>query len=177
MERRSTKDLVLAGLFIAIGLILPFITGQIPEVGSRLLPMHIPVLIAGFVVGWRYGLLIGLITPVLRSILFTMPPMQTAIAMSFELAAYGCLTGLLYNILPRRPLYTYATLILSMIGGRMIWGIVSIFIYGFGDNAFTWGAFITGGFINAIPGIILQIVIIPVIIIALERANLIQNEK
>ena len=176
MNKNSTKKLVLAGLFIAIGLVLPFLTGKIPEFGRRLLPMHIPVLIAGFVLGWKYGLVVGFITPLLNSVLFTMPHMfPTAIAMALELAAYGCLTGLFYEIFPKNLVYTYATLILSMLGGRVVWGIVNIFLLGFGENAFTWQAFIAGGFINAIPGIILQIIIIPIIIIALERSNLIES--
>jgi riboflavin transporter FmnP len=176
MEKTLTRNLVLAGLFIAIGLILPFITGQIPEIGRQLLPMHIPVLIAGFVLGWKYGLVVGLIVPILRSLLFTMPHMfPTAVAMSFELAAYGCLTGLLYNAFPKKNGYIYATLILSMLGGRVIWGIVSLILYGFTETAFTWKAFMAGAFVNAIPGIIIQIIIIPILIMALERSNLIEK--
>src|SRR5690606_3692640 len=105
---KTTRKLVLAGLFIAIGLVLPFITGQIPEIGKQLLPMHIPVLIAGFVIGWKYGLVVGFIVPILRSLIFLMPPMfPTAVAMSFELAAYGCLTGLLYDKFPKENSYIY----------------------------------------------------------------------
>ena len=178
MEKKSTRNLVLAGLFIAIGLILPFLTGQIPEIGNKLLPMHIPVLIAGFVLGWKYGLVVGLIVPVLRSALFTMPPMfPTAVAMSFELAAYGCLTGLLYDAFPKRTGYIYAALILSMLGGRVVWGIVSLILYGFGETAFTWKMFVAGGFVNALPGIIIQIIIIPIIIMALKRSNLIEGRE
>lgn len=178
MEKKSTRNLVLAGLFIAIGLILPFLTGQIPEIGNKLLPMHIPVLIAGFVLGWKYGLVVGLIVPVLRSALFTMPPMfPHAVAMSFELAAYGCLTGLLYDAFPKKTSSIYATLILSMLGGRVVWGIVSLILYGFGETAFTWQMFVAGGFVNAIPGIIIQIVIIPIIIMALEKSNLVEDGR
>ncbi|WP_322597248.1 ECF transporter S component [Acetivibrio straminisolvens] len=93
----STKRLVLSGLFLALGLLIPFLTAQIPSLGSRLLLMHIPVLLCGFICGWPYGLIIGLVLPVFRSMLFGMPPMfPTAVAMAFELAAYGLMTGLLY---------------------------------------------------------------------------------
>lgn len=171
----TTRKLVLAGLFIAIGLVLPFITGQIPEIGKQLLPMHIPVLIAGFVIGWKYGLAVGFILPILRSLLFSMPPMfPTAIAMSFELATYGCLTGLLYDRLPKKTPYIYITLILSMLGGRVVWGIVSLILYGISGTGFGWEAFMAGAFMNALPGIIIQIIIIPIIIIALERSSLIE---
>lgn len=171
----TIRKLVLAGLFIAIGLVLPFITGQIPEIGKQLLPMHIPVLIAGFVIGWKYGLAVGFILPILRSLLFSMPPMfPTAIAMSFELATYGCLTGLLYDSLPKKTPYIYITLILSMLGGRVVWGIVSLILYGISGTGFGWEAFMAGAFMNALPGIIIQIIIIPIIIIALERSSLIE---
>jgi riboflavin transporter FmnP len=176
MKKSSTKFLVLAGLFLALGLVMPFLTGQIPSIGNKLLPMHIPVLLAGFVCGWPYGLAVGFIVPIFRSILFGMPPMiPTAAAMAFELAAYGFLSGLLYKFLPKKNAYIYAALIVSMIGGRIIWGIVSFLLYGLRGNAFTWQMFMAGAFINAIPGIIIQIVIIPIIIIALKNARLIER--
>ncbi len=175
---KTTRKLVLAGLFIAIGLVLPFITGQIPEIGKQLLPMHIPVLIAGFVIGWKYGLVVGFIVPILRSLIFLMPPMfPTAVAMSFELAAYGCLTGLLYDKFPKENSYIYITLILSMLGGRVVWGIVSLILYGISGTGFGWEAFMAGAFVNALPGIIIQIIIIPIIIMALKRSNLIEGRE
>jgi len=172
----STRKLVLSGLFIALGLYLPFLTAQIPSIGSKLLPMHIPVLISGFVLGWPYGLLIGLITPITRSLLFGMPPMMpTAVAMSFELAAYGAVTGFLYKLLPKKEAFTAVSLLVAMLVGRIVWGSASYFIFGLSGKTFTWKLFVTNGFINAIPGITLQILIIPVIIIALRKAKLIQN--
>lgn len=171
---KSTKNLVLAGLFLALGLVIPFLTAQIPNLGSRLLPMHIPVLLCGFVCGWRYGLSVGFVVPVLRSMLFGMPPMfPHAIAMAFELATYGLLAGLFYQLLPKKNFSTYLTLILAMIGGRIVWGIASLVLYGLNGLPFTWQIFVGGAFINAIPGIIVQIILIPIIIMALERARLI----
>ncbi len=176
MKKLLTKNMVLSGLFIALGLIMPFLTAQIPSVGSRLLPMHIPVLLCGFVCGWQYGLIVGFIAPLFRSILFGMPPMfPIAVAMAFELATYGCVAGLLYKLLPKKNIYIYISLILSMICGRIVFGIVNIFLYGLSGSAFTWKIFFAGTFINAIPGIVLQIIIIPSIIIALSRAKLIEN--
>ena len=172
----SLRRLVLSGLFIALGLVMPFLTGQIPEIGSMLLPMHIPVLVCGFVCGWPYGLAVGFITPPLRHWIFGMPPMPNAIAMAFELAVYGFCTGLFYRLLPKRNVFVYASLILSMICGRIVWGIASLVIYGLTDKAFTWQMFAAGAVLNAIPGIILQIVVIPPIIIALRRGNLLRDE-
>ncbi|HHW01091.1 MAG TPA: ECF transporter S component [Clostridiaceae bacterium] len=176
MKRLSTKKLVLSGLFLAIGLLLPFLIGQIPSVGRRLLPMHIPVLLCGFVCGWPYGLIVGFILPVFRSVLFSMPHMfPDAIAMAFELATYGFMTGLLHKLLPKKKGFIFVSLILSMICGRIVWGCVSLILYGLGNMAFTWELFMAGAFINAIPGIVIQIIIIPVIVVALAKARLIES--
>ena len=88
--RKALKKLSLSSMFLAIGLVLPFFTGQIPQVGSMMLPMHIPVLLCGLICGWKYGLMVGFVLPPLRSVLFGMPPLfPTGAAMAFELAAYG----------------------------------------------------------------------------------------
>lgn len=176
MRKNQTKNITLSGLFIALGLLLPFLTGQIPNIGRMLLPMHIPVLLCGFVCGWPYGLITGFVTPLLRSVIFGMPPLLSAAAMAFELATYGFTTGLLYKFLAKNNFFVYVTLIVSMICGRIVWGIASLVIYGLSGSAFTWTAFLAGAFIDAIPGIILQIIVIPVIIIALKRGNLISND-
>lgn len=169
---QHTKNLVLAALFLALGIVFPFLTGQIPGIGSKLLPMHIPVLICGFVCGWQYGLAVGFVVPLLRSVMFGMPPMMpTAIAMAFELAAYGAVSGLLYQKLSKTNPSIYISLIGAMLIGRVIWGLVSVPLYGMAGKGFSWQIFAAGGFINAIPGIILQIVLIPVIIMALKRAK------
>ncbi len=176
MKKISTKNLVLSGLFISLGLILPFLTAQVPSIGSKLLPMHLPVIICGFACGWQYGLVVGFIVPILRSILFGMPPMiPTALAMALELATYGCIAGVLFKLLPKKTEYIFMTLIASMICGRIVWGLVSLFLYGVGGTLFSWEMFIAGAFINALPGIVIQIVIIPMIVIALKKANYIQN--
>ena len=172
---RELKKLVLSAFFLALGLVMPFLTGQIPEIGSMLLPMHIPVLICGFICGWKYGLIVGFVVPILRSFLFSMPPIMTAIGMSFELAAYGAMTGLLYNKLQKSKLSIYLSLLLSMITGRVIWGLASVVIYGVGGNAFSWQMFVGGALLNAIPGIILQLVLIPVLVMALERTGVMRE--
>lgn len=177
MKKSTTKKIVYAGLLIALGLVLPFLTGQIPSIGSKLLPMHIPVLLVGFICGWPYGLLIGFILPLFRSVIFGMPPMfPTAVAMAFELAAYGAATGILYKILPKKNISVYISLIVAMICGRIVWGAVSLVLYGLSGSAFTWKIFMTGAFVNAVPGIIVQIVIIPVIVIALKKGRFIEND-
>ena len=95
-ENTALRKRILAALFLAIGLILPFITMQIPAVGKMLCPMHIPVLLCGYICGWPYGLLIGIITPLLRGVLFGMPAIfPNAFCMAFELATYGLVAGIL----------------------------------------------------------------------------------
>lgn len=172
----KTLKLVLSAGFLALGLILPFFTAQIREIGNMLLPMHIPVLICGFVCGWQYGLAVGFITPLLRSMVFGMPPMfPTATAMAFELASYGAVSGLLYRALPKKNVSVYISLIGAMIVGRLIWGLINVPIYGIAGKAYSWQIFMGGAFLNAIPGIILQLVMIPIIIIALQRAGIMEK--
>lgn len=166
----KTRDLVLGAFFLALGIVLPFLTGQIPEIGSRLLPMHIPVLLCGYICGWEYGLFVGLVMPLLRSVMFGMPPLfPTAAAMAFEMAAYGAITGILYQKLPKNTISVYITLIVAMLAGRLVWGAVSIVLNGIAGSTFSRQIFLAGAFLNAVPGIILQIAVIPVIILALQK--------
>ncbi|MDD4797705.1 MAG: ECF transporter S component [Eubacteriales bacterium] len=177
MKTKEIKKLVLAGLCLALCLVLPFLTGQIPQVGSALSPMHIPVLICGFACGWPYGLAVGFIAPLLRFVLFGMPPIfPTGIAMAFELAAYGAATGLLYKMLPKNVLNIYVTLIVSMLIGRIVWGAAQMVVLGIAGTPFTWAMFMAGAFRKAVPGIILHIVLVPLVILALKKAKLIAND-
>jgi len=179
MKKSTTKDLVLAALFLAIGLLLPFLTGQIPQVGSMLLPMHIPVLICGLVIGWKYGLVVGFILPLLRNLLFGMPPLfPTGISMAFELAAYGVICGVLYSRFKKQDVKAlYISLIGAMLGGRVVWGIVQAVLLGFSGSSLTISVFMASAFINAIPGIILQLVLIPLLMVALDRTGMVKFRK
>lgn len=178
MRNRSTRKLAFAGLFIALGIVLPFMTGKIGPLGRAFLPMHIPVLITGFVIGAPYGMAVGFITPLLNSLLTGMPPLYpSAITMSLELATYGLVTGLLYKYFPKKDIYIYPALIIAMLAGRIVWGITSVILLGIEGGSFTWQAFIAGGFVNALPGIVIQIVIIPIIITTLKRAGYMSFDK
>ena len=158
-QNQSLRNLLLAAMFLAIGLVLPFFTGQIKEIGNMLLPMHLPVFLCALICGWQYGTAVGFIMPLLRFALFSMPRMPTALAMAFEMAA--C-TRMLYR-----------SLIIAMIAGRIVWAAAMIVLLGLSGGAFTWQMFISGAFLNAIPGIILQLVLIPAIMVALDRAKLV----
>lgn len=171
MKRRSDiRKITLAAMFLALAFVLPFLTGQIPQIGSMLCPMHIPVLLCGFFCGAPWGLAVGLLAPLLRSVILGMPPMfPTALCMVFELAVYGFSAGWLHNKLPKKKLYVYVSLLCAMILGRIVWGIVMFACMGLAASKFGLAAFVAGAFTNAIPGIILQIILIPVLVILLER--------
>lgn len=162
--------MVLAAMFLALALVLPFLTGQIQQLGNALCPMHIPVILCGFFCGPWYALAVGFIAPVLRFALFGMPVlMPIGVAMCFELATYGFMTGILYKWLPRKKRYIYVALIGAMICGRVVWGAARVVLLGLGKYEFGWAAFMSGAFLNAIPGIILQLALIPVIVMVLEK--------
>lgn len=162
--------MVLAAMFLALALVLPFLTGQIPQIGGALCPMHIPVLLCGFFCGPVYGLIVGFVAPLFRFFLFGMPPiMPSGIGMSFELAAYGFTAGMLYKYLPKKKINIYVSLIGAMIVGRAIWGIVRVILFGLTGSEFGWAAFMAGAFTNAIPGIIVQIILIPILVMALKK--------
>ena len=175
MNQKSIKKMLQVSLLLAIGMILPFFTGQIPSLGSKLLPMHIPVLLAGIICGWQYGLFIGFVLPLFRSIIFGMPPLfPIAVAMAFEMAIYGAVIGILYRIFPKKNIYIYISLLISMIAGRIVWGSVSMFLFGLNGSTFTWKLFVAGALVNALPGIIIQIIIIPILVVALKKVNVIE---
>ncbi len=166
------RSLVIAGLCLALCLLLPFLTGQIPQIGSMLSPMHIPVLLCGFLCGWQYGLAVGFTAPLLRFLLFGMPPiMPVGFAMAFELAAYGLAVALLCRALPKKLGTVYLALIGAMLVGRAVWGLASLVIFTLLGNPFTWEIFLAGAFVNALPGIVLHIALIPPVVLALRRAG------
>ncbi|AOT70344.1 ECF transporter S component [Geosporobacter ferrireducens] len=174
MKNKSRKETVLSGFFIALGLILPTVFHTFGG-GSTFLPMHIPVLIAGFVLSLPFAIAVGAITPILSSLLTGMPPAFPVLPfMVFELAAYGAATSLLYK---KFKLNVYISLICSMLVGRIIssivvWVLATFFMAKLPSPI----VFITGAIAQGIPGIIIQIVFIPAIVFALEKSNLIKRE-
>jgi riboflavin transporter FmnP len=177
MTSLQIRKLTYAALFLALAMVLPFLTGQIPQIGSMLSPMHIPALLCGFLCGWPWGLAVGFIAPLLRSVVFGMPAMfPGAVAMAFELATYGAVSGLLYRMLPRRKSSVYIAIVVAMLLGRAVWGIARLILAGLSGQSFTWALFLAGAFTNAVPGIILHLALVPLLVIVLEKAGLSLNK-
>ena len=169
-KRNDIKKLTLSAMFLALAFIIPFLTGQIPQIGSMLCPMHIPVLLCGFFCGAPLGLVVGFIAPILRSFTLGMPPIfPTAFCMAFELATYGFIAGWLYNMLPNKKVNVYVSLLGAMVIGRLVWGIIMFCCMGFDVSKFSLSAFLAGAVLNAVPGIIVQIVFIPILVITLGK--------
>lgn len=167
--------LILSALFLAFTYVMPFLTGQIPTVGTMLCPMHIPVLLCGFICGWPWGLVIGFVAPLLRSLTLGAPVLfPMAICMSFELAAYGTASGVLHKILPRKKPYIYCSLIFAMIIGRLVWGAAMFIFMGINGGSFTLAAFIAGAITNSIPGIVIQIVLVPILVMLLDSPKILK---
>ena len=175
MQSAHIKKLVLSAMFLAIGLVLPLFTGQIRTIGNMLLPMHIPVMLCGLICGWQYGLSVGLILPLMRSMLFGMPHLYpNAVAMAFELATYGFVIGFLFSHARWQCIRSlYRCLVAAMICGRIVWGLAEIVLLGMSGSAFTAKAFLAGAVFQAIPGIILQLILIPTLMLALDKTHLV----
>ena len=169
--KHQINTMPLAAMFLGIGFVLQMFTSQIKEVGDTLLPMHIPVMLCGLICGRKYGLFVGLILPLLRGFIFGMPPLYpNAVWMAIELATYGFVIGFIYfRISHKNPSSVYISLIAAMILGRIAWGISKAVLMGLNGKVFTVSMFIAGGFIDAVPGIILQLVLIPLVMAMLNK--------
>ena len=176
MKRKNKiLKMVSAAIFLAIACALPELTMRIPEIGSMLCPMHIPILLCGFICGWKWGCGVGFVAPLLRSLMTGgVAPVffPMALCMAFELATYGAISGFMHRLLPRKKPYAYCSLLTAMIAGRLIWGMAMFICLGIGGTDFTFFAFIAGAFINAIPGIIIQIVLVPITVILLDNSKI-----
>lgn len=171
-KQNNSVNLALSSMFLALAFVMPFLTGQVPQIGSMLCPMHIPVILCSYVCGAPWGLVVGFASPLLRSFTLGMPPLfPTAFSMAFELAVYGFLSGFLYRKLSENKVNIYLSLVISMIAGRLVWGAVQLCCAGFDASKFNLSLFWSGAVVNAIPGIVIQLILIPVLVMALEKAN------
>lgn len=170
---KNTKKMILSALFLALSFVLPFLTGQIPKFGAMLCPLHIPVLLCGFICGWPYGLAVGFIAPLFRSLTLGMPPLfPTAAAMAFELVAYGAVSGIMHRLLPKKKPYIYVSLLTAMVVGRLVWGTAMFMLLASSGGTFTFSAFLTGAILGSLPGILVQIVLIPLLVMSLSKPKI-----
>lgn len=175
---KNTQKLTVAALLLALGQVLPFITAQIPSIGALLSPMHLPVLLGGFILGPAYGLLLGAVTPILRHVIFGMPPFPGFIFMAAELGIYGLVSGYLFTNVYKKDYAVknvYISLIGAMLLGRVMYGLVKLVFMKFimGKGVYTLALWVADTVTGSIPGIILQLLLIPYLVIALRKRNLI----
>ena len=171
MKKKTVVNLVYAAIFLALALVLPSLTMQMDTIGNMLLPMHLPILLCGLVCGKKYGAITGAIAPIFRSFLFGMPNLYPrALAMAIELAAYGFICGWIYSRFQRKHIgAVYAALGVALPAGRLLWAVAQILLLGFDFKTFTFTYFLAETILNAIPGILLQLTLIPAIMTMIHR--------
>jgi niacin transporter len=170
----KTKRLVLAALCLALGVVLPIAFHSVANAGSIFLPMHIPVLLCGIICGWPYGLACGVLAPILSSLITGMPPMAYVPSMVCELAVYGLATGLIKQFVKTgKPLLDiYIALISAMLLGRITFGVLNALIFRAGE--YSLAVWTTAAFVTALPGIIIQLIVIPILVLALQKAKIVE---
>ncbi len=171
MKHIATKKLVISAMMLALCILLPFLTGQIREIGRMLAPMHLPVLLCGFICGPVWGFAVGLIAAPLRSMMFSMPAVPECFFMAAELAVYGLLSGIFYRIFPKKLPFYALSLLISMVGGRIVYGILHFAVAGIQGETYLFETFLSMSVLGSIPGMILQMVLIPLILSGLKRAG------
>ncbi len=171
MTRHAILRLVTAALCLALGILLPIVFHAIGGAGAVFLPMHIPVLLCGLLCGPRLGALCGLATPLLSSAFTGMPPLYPiAVAMMLELAAYGLAAGLL-----KKRFQVHPSLVGAMLAGRIVLGVANTLLLGFGGKPYSLEAFLAASFVTALPGIAIQLVLVPILYLALEKAGFVRR--
>lgn len=165
-------EMVVSALCVALGIVLPVAVHGIPNAGSILLPMHIPVLLCGLLCGPAYGIACGILTPLLSSLITSMPPMAMLPSMICELAVYGFAAGLLILVVRTgsQVANVYISLIGAMLVGRVVYGVVNALIFRAGE--YSMQMWLTASFVTALPGIIIQLVLLPLVVLALRKARL-----
>lgn len=179
-KKTNTKlaQLLYSAMFLALALLLPFLTSQIKTLGVALCPMHLPVILCGFVCGPYWGMAVGASAPLLRAVMFGSPALfPNAVAMAFELAVYAFIAGLLYKKLQKNVFMYYVSLITAMVGGRLAWAVVMFLLIfaGQASGSIGFGLVWTSTVLNCIPGIILQLIAIPLIVNVLKKNRLMLN--
>ena len=172
MKSIPTRKLVLTAVCVALCIVVPMAFHTIPNAGTIFLTMHIPVLLCGMICGWPFGFLCGLLGPLLSSLITGMPMPAVLPSMMVECAVYGATSGLLMRFVRTGHLYAdlYISLIPAMLAGRVVSGIAKALIFAPGTTLSAWA---TASFVTGLPGIAIQLVLVPVLVYTLMRAHLI----
>ncbi len=169
----SIRKLTLTAMFLALGMVLPMAFGQIPRIGSMLLPMHIPVFLCAFICGWPYGVTVAILLPLIRSLLFSRPALYPdAVAIACEMATYALVAGVIYaRAKCRNTGMVYLSLAVAMVAGRVVRTVVQLALLNLSDIPFSYSAFFMGTLVAGIPGVILQLLIIPAVMLLFRRMH------
>ena len=167
----QTKKLTALAMCLALGIVLPVAIRTIPRGGILFSPMHISPLLAGLVIGPVEGAIVGVLCPILNSVLSGMPQGNTLIGMCFELPVYGIVAGCMMRMVHTKKYMTeiYISLIVSMVAGRIVGGMVQGFLLGLGN--YSLQIWVTSYFISTFPGIIMHLLLIPAVCMALKKAG------
>ena len=172
MKLTPVKKMVFTAACAALCLVLPMAFHTVPNAGTIFLPMHIPVLLCGLICGWPYGGVCGIVGPLLSSMITGMPPAAMLPSMMVECCAYGFTTGLLMKYVRTKhaTVDLYISLVSAMAVGRLLAGFAKAWIFTPGVSPFAW---VTTSLVSGIPGIAIQLVLMPMVVFALTKAKLI----
>ena len=165
----QTKRITVMAMLLALGLVLPYAFHGIPKGGMLFSPLHMPSLIGGLLLGPVEGAVVGVLCPVLNSMITGMPQGNTLVAMCFELHVYAIVTGIMMRVLKNQKdgIKIYASLMIAMLLGRVAGGIVQAFILGFSNYSLQMWA--TAYFVSTFPGIVMHLLVIPPVCMALKK--------
>lgn len=171
MKLSYAKRIVLSAACIALCVVLPMAFHSFPNGGSVFLPMHIPVLLCGLMCSWPYGLMCGLLGPAMSSLVTGMPPAAMLPSMMIECAVYGCVSGLMMRLVHTKKNWAdlYISMITAMVLGRVVAGLAKAWIFTPGTAPFAW---VTTSLVTGIPGICIQLILLPILVVALTHAKL-----
>lgn len=170
------RKVIYAAMCLALAFLLPYLTGQLRELGKALCPMHLPVFICSYACGPVYAGIVGFIAPLIRSLITGMPVFPTkAIPMMFELMTYGAVAGVCYKLFPKKIPYVYISLVVGIISGRLVLSAVNLVMNAMNGVEFSFFTYFVKNILEAVPGLILQIVIVPLVAITLRKTKLIED--
>ena len=174
MKLTPVKKLVFTAVCAALCLVLPMAFHSVPNAGTIFLPKHIPVLLCGLICGWPYGGVCGIGGPLLSSLVTSMPPAAMLPSMMVECCAYGFVTGMLMRHVHTKHAVAdlYISLVSAMVVGRVVAGFAKAWIFTPGISPFAW---VTTSLVTGIPGIVIQLILMPMVVLALTKAKLIPN--